>query len=149
MNRRLQQFLELEGLTPARLADILHIQRSGISHILSGRNKPSYEFINNFLLKFPRINAEWLITGKGKPYKDFEQNARSNSQHSDNIENDNILFPDETIDNEDIIPENIKNTPIQNSLFPDSPAINSINKNVKRIIIFFSDGSFQEFYPPK
>jgi len=49
MNRRLQQFLELEQLTPSRLADILGVQRSGLSHILSGRNKPGYEFIHKLL----------------------------------------------------------------------------------------------------
>ena len=72
MNNRLQQFLELENLTPAKLADTIGVQRSGLSHILSGRNKPSYDFITRLLAKFPRINSDWLLTGKGKPYKDFE-----------------------------------------------------------------------------
>ena len=77
MNTRLQQFLDLENLSPARLADIIGVQRSGLSHILSGRNKPSFDFIRRILVKFPRINADWLITGKGKPYKDFEQTPPS------------------------------------------------------------------------
>ena len=70
MNTRLQQFLELENLTPARLADMLGIQRSGLSHILSGRNKPSFDFLNRILTKFPHINADWLMTGRGKAYRD-------------------------------------------------------------------------------
>ena len=70
MNTRLQQFLELENLTPARLADMLGVQRSGLSHILSGRNKPSYDFLTRILAKFPHINADWLLTGRGKAYKD-------------------------------------------------------------------------------
>ncbi len=69
MDKRLQQFLELEDLTPSKLADILQIQRSGISHLLSGRNKPSFDFIQGVLTNFPQINPEWLILGKGKPYK--------------------------------------------------------------------------------
>ena len=69
MDKRLQQFLELEDLTPSKLADILQIQRSGISHLLSGRNKPSFDFIQGILTNFPQINPEWLILGKGKPYK--------------------------------------------------------------------------------
>ena len=73
MNKRIQQFLELEDLTPAKLAEILGIQRSGLSHILAGRNKPSFDFIERMLTKFPTLSAEWLITGKGKPYK--EQNS--------------------------------------------------------------------------
>ena len=43
MNRRLQQFLELEQLKPAQFADIMGIQRSNVSHILSGRNKPGFD----------------------------------------------------------------------------------------------------------
>ncbi|MCI2122059.1 MAG: helix-turn-helix domain-containing protein [Bacteroidales bacterium] len=45
------------------------IQRSGLSHILAGRNNPSYEFLSNLLSKFPDLSAEWLILGKGKMYK--------------------------------------------------------------------------------
>ena len=76
MNSRLQQFLELENLTPARLADIMGIQRSGLSHILSGRNKPSYDFLHKLLIKFPHINGDWLMTGRGKAYNDFGENSQ-------------------------------------------------------------------------
>jgi Helix-turn-helix. len=48
MNNRLQQFLSLENLTPSALADKLGVQRSGLSHILSGRNKPGYDFIKKY-----------------------------------------------------------------------------------------------------
>ncbi len=75
MNTRLQQFLELENLTPARLADMLGVQRSGLSHILSGRNKPSYDFLTRFLTKFPHINADWLMTGKGKAYRESNESV--------------------------------------------------------------------------
>ena len=80
MNNRLQQFLELENITPARLADTLGVQRSGLSHILSGRNKPGYEFLTKLLHKFPHINSEWLLLGKGKPYKEMmSENGGSSS----------------------------------------------------------------------
>ena len=67
MNDRLKQFLAMEGLSPARFAEIMGIQRSGVSHLLSGRNKPSFEFIEKFLAAFPDVNVEWLILGKGRP----------------------------------------------------------------------------------
>ncbi len=75
MNRRLQQFLDLENLSPARLADMLGVQRSNISHILSGRNNPSYDFIKAVLTKFPQLSAEWFLTGKGKPYKEMNNTS--------------------------------------------------------------------------
>lgn len=83
MNNRLQLILKLENLSPARLSDLMGIQRSGLSHILSGRNKPSFEFINKLLLKFPDINAEWLITGKGKPLKDSDPPLSNEKKNND------------------------------------------------------------------
>ena len=67
---RLQQVLTMEELSPAKFADMLGIQRSGISHLLSGRNNPSFDFITRMLEHFPELNADWLLMGKGKPYKD-------------------------------------------------------------------------------
>lgn len=73
MNTRLQQFLDMERLQPSAFADMMGVQRSGISHLLSGRNKPSFDFIQKMLTKFPDLNYEWLILGKGKPYKSSEK----------------------------------------------------------------------------
>ena len=77
MNRRFQTILDLENLSPAQLADRLGVQRSGISHILSGRNKPSFELLQRVVQSFPEISAEWLITGNGKPFKEQNQAAAS------------------------------------------------------------------------
>lgn len=125
MNRRLQQFLEVQNLSAAALADKMGIQRSGISHLLSGRNKPSYDFINNFLRHYPQIDATWLITGKGKMFKD-------DVTPSEDGELD--LYP--------------MNSPLQS----DEPALNldpGTEKRAKRITVYYSDGSFQDFYPSK
>ncbi len=70
MEERLKLFLSMEGLTPSQFADKLGIQRSGVSHLLAGRNKPSFEFITKMLLAFPKINPDWLILGTGKAYRD-------------------------------------------------------------------------------
>ena len=67
MNRRLQQFLELEQLKPAQFADIMGIQRSNVSHILSGRNKPGFDFIQKFLLKFPSVRTRQAPAGTEHP----------------------------------------------------------------------------------
>ncbi len=72
MKTRLQQFLQAEDLTPARFADRIGIQRSGVSHVLAGRNKPGFDFIESMLLCYPSLNAEWLMTGKGKMYKEVK-----------------------------------------------------------------------------
>ena len=60
---RLKVIMEQEGLNPSQLADKLHIQRSGLSHILSGRNNPSLDFVKKVLTVFPQYGMEWFIFG--------------------------------------------------------------------------------------
>lgn len=102
MNQRLQQFLDLENISPAKLSEILNVQRSNISHILNGRNKPSYDFICRMLSKFPSLNADWLLTGKGKPYKESyppisntEENLSGSKKHYTNATNGNLSYNNE------------------------------------------------------
>lgn len=70
MKDRLIKVLNHLGLTATRLADEIGVQRSGISHILSGRNQPGYDFIVKLLTRFPELNAEWLLLGKGTLVKE-------------------------------------------------------------------------------
>lgn len=68
MNTRLEQFMRAENMNSAKLAEILQIQPSSISHLLSGRNKPSFDFISKLLSMFPELNPHWIINGKGEMY---------------------------------------------------------------------------------
>lgn len=70
MKNRLRKLMKAEGLNSTRLAEILEIQASGISHIMSGRNKPSYDFIVKILSRFPSVNPEWLLLEKGPMYRE-------------------------------------------------------------------------------
>ena len=65
MKERLQQLLQDKKLSANKLAEMLGIQPSGISHILAGRNKPSIDFVTKLLLPFPDLNPEWFILGTG------------------------------------------------------------------------------------
>ena len=69
MKDRLSKIITSEGLTAALLADELGVQSSGIRHILTGRNNPSFDLLQKLLARFPKLNAEWLITGQGSMYK--------------------------------------------------------------------------------
>jgi len=157
MNKRLQTILEIEHITASQLADTLGVQRGGVSHLLSGRNKPSYDFLERILRKYPNISAEWLITGRGKP-------IREDVQHSP--------FSISTISsNKDIQTPNIQNNIFESTLFDAPPLQNSTQvedlprsstseptapenvhspakaKKPIRIIVYFSDGTYTEFYP--
>lgn len=69
MKSRIEQLIKSEGYTASKFADILGVQASNISHILSGRNKPSLDFVEKVLIKFPTVNPDWLITGNGSIYR--------------------------------------------------------------------------------
>jgi len=63
---RLERVLQHYQMTSSELAQKLGVQKSSISHLLSGRNKPSYDFLSKFTLQFPEINLRWLLTGQGE-----------------------------------------------------------------------------------
>jgi len=63
---RIRQVMEHVELSPSFFADEIGVQRSSVSHILSGRNKPSLEMVTRLLNRFPEINPVWIITGNGE-----------------------------------------------------------------------------------
>lgn len=69
MREKLLQFMQSEGLKPGQLADMLGINPAGISHILSGRNKPGFDLLQKILRRFPRINPDWLLLDLGEMYR--------------------------------------------------------------------------------
>ncbi|GGD10197.1 helix-turn-helix domain-containing protein [Hyunsoonleella pacifica] len=113
--KRLQKIIGYYGESASSFAEKIGVQRSSISHILSGRNKPSLEFVLKVLSTFPEVELYWLLNGKGS-------------------------FP-KTIEIE-------KQTPTPSLEMP-SKQIASIKssheKKIERIVIFYSDGSFENF----
>ena len=148
MNSRLKQFLAAENITQAQFADSIDVVRASVSHVLSGRNNPSYEFIRSMMLIYPRLNMEWLMFGKGKMYKDSEKMLREQGPllfpepdeavipASENIE----IFPDDT--QEDIQVNSIDTTETTTSGNTFQNAVKQ--RKVSKIIVLFDDGSFQE-----
>jgi hypothetical protein len=63
----------MEQINPSKFADLIGVQRSSVSHILSGRNKPSFDFLEKTLKAFPGLKADWLVLGKGKMYEQTGQ----------------------------------------------------------------------------
>lgn len=91
MKERLKEILEYYNLNSSRLAERLGVQRSGISHIMAGRNKPGYDFIKGILNLFPEIDANWLITGKGSMFKEESQEERSDESKIKEQDNANLF----------------------------------------------------------
>ncbi len=69
MEDRLLKLLDTEQLSSSKFADAIGVQRSSVSHILTGRNKPSFDFLQKTLKAFPMLNSDWLILGEGEMYE--------------------------------------------------------------------------------
>ncbi len=84
ISERVQFILKHYNLTAGSFADKMGIQKSSISHLLSGRNKPSFQFLSKLVKAFPEINLNWFITGDGDIFNQTEQNIEyANLKHLD------------------------------------------------------------------
>lgn len=161
MKEQLHKLMEAEGLSPARFADEIGVQRSSISHILSGRNKPSYDFLMKILERFKGINAEWLLTGKGNMIKSLEmhdENAKRTAEDLFVSEEGSIERGPSGKRNEEKDSKNInthynekeftqqdkdQNKQIKSEI-NDWSEFTNVN-NIKFILVFYEDGSFSQF----
>ena len=116
MNNRLLQFLNAENITQSQLAERLGVAKASVSHILAGRNKPGYEFIESLSRQFPNLNLEWLVCGRGRMYKITGEESPVQDPQSPNI----FEFEPETSDNQ-----------------PNQPKI-------VKVVVFYDNGTFQE-----
>ncbi len=116
MNERLIQFLAAENMTQAQFADSINVARASVSHIVQGRNNPGWDFIVNTMNRYPTLNIEWLLTGKGKMYKaavNEVRNAVSNTLFGDDYADRNEaragdeggIFDSETVELSDPAPQ--------------------------------------------
>ena len=65
MEKRFQKWLDSEDLSATQLSNNINVSRATISHILTGRNKPSIDILDKILNKYPNINLNWLVSGMG------------------------------------------------------------------------------------
>ena len=77
MKAKLQHLIKSEGLTASRFAEMLEIQPAGVSHILAGRNKPSFDLLQKILRRFPKINPDWLLLDSEQMYREGWNEAGS------------------------------------------------------------------------
>ena len=136
MKERILQFINAEQISSTQFADTIGVQRSSVSHILSGRNNPSFDFIRKILSNYPAISAEWLILGVGNMYKEagskdlFEQEEVDPVMKIDEIETE--------ADHTD-----------------DGNRTKSVNKktsfvtDIERVVIFYSNNTFTEYHPQR
>ena len=144
--KRLEQVFEYYGLSGASFADKIGIQRSSLSHLLSGRNKPSLEFVMKIVSVLPEVDFEWILNGKGnfpkssiveKPVHDVQQQVTPTLSFPDDISEKEINFP--KYDSVEVSEKVIQNEPLKHITSTEN------GKTISQIVIFFNDGTFSNY----
>ncbi|RFN58315.1 helix-turn-helix domain-containing protein [Marixanthomonas ophiurae] len=118
--KRLEKIMDFYGLSATAFSEAIDFNRSTISHLLSGRNKPSLEFVMQVVQKFPEVELYWLLNGKGS-------------------------FPTQKENEEPVV--DIKKSSISNipkEAFREE-SISGKETEIDKIVIFYKDGSFKAY----
>lgn len=150
--KRLETILDYYSLNASSFADKIGVQRSSMSHLLSGRNKPSLDFVMKIMEVFPEVDLYWILNGKGSFPKTEDENLNVRQEIVSEIVkplppislNENILTGDlfsEINYKEDDKSEIINSAEVKNSNF------NSEEGEVEKIIFFYKNGTFKVYIP--
>ena len=127
--KRLEKILEYYAITATAFAEKLTLNRSTISHLLSGRNKPSLDFIMKVSENFPEVDLDWLVFGKGS----FPADAKFSEE---NVKTQRAVSPKQESD--------LFSTENDTSEKKNLQAVGNL-KSIEKIVIFFKDGSFKVY----
>lgn len=154
---RIDKVMQLEGMNSAVFAAAIGIQGSTLSHILNGRNNPSLSVLQNILNRFPNISPEWLIMGQGSVERSGKQSqtptlfdsideSTSKSAVLDiksDEKNDSTTHSFQQKNN--VIPEIAVNAAPEPAQPEYIPRVDTSSKLVRKIIVYYTDNTFQEF----
>ena len=148
MLERILDIIKKKKLTPSQFADEIGIQRSGISHIRSGRNNPSLEFVMKVLKRYPDIKPEWLLYGtmtEDKAAQSVEESiARSEKVNIAEKVPDKVLpndVPATLFDDPGVVESKSENKPVRSLKKEKS------GKKIEKIVVFYDDRTFREYEP--
>ncbi len=143
---RVKKLLEMEQLSPSQFADEINLQRSSLSHVLSGRNKPSLDFVMKIKVRFSEVNLDWLIFGKGNMF--ISQLPKESAAIPITNDESIVKEPQQAINfdlkPEKSIPEKVaeieKPSPISN------PVVTNANTGrANKVMILYNNGTFEEY----
>lgn len=147
MIERIKLILQAKNISVAQFAEDINVQRSGMSHILSGRNRPSLDFVIKVLKCYPEINPSWLILGEGEMYTGgVKEKEQLNLFSADDMSvGKEVSEPDPACE----IKSNTIGITEPNNVFNDAiintHTILHEQKTIERVMIFYTDKTFVEY----
>jgi plasmid maintenance system antidote protein VapI len=142
--KRLELLMDYFGLNASLFADKIGVQRSSISHLLSGRNKPSLDFILKIIEAFPEVDLYWILIGKDNMIKskNLDNAPKPITEVQPLIIEDNLKLSSKS--------ETPQNQQAKIDFETPTPIATKKQKNgIFKIVIFYDDGSFNDFQPPQ
>jgi len=141
--KRLEIILDYYALNASSFADKIGVQRSSMSHLLSGRNKPSLDFVMKIMEVFPDIDLYWILNGKGSFPKSNEEVQEVIKTPAPAI-NENLSTGDlfSSINYKESEKTEIK-------IFPEvkNQNLSSEESEMEKIVIFYKNGTFKAYHP--
>ncbi|MEI6684262.1 MAG: helix-turn-helix transcriptional regulator [Bacteroidota bacterium] len=157
MVERILELIKSKKLTPSQFADEIGIQRSGISHIISGRNKPSLEFVMKILKRFPDVGAEWLlygtkVSGNANPTEVHPviEPVKTSISEFPAVETAKVQAPEKQSSEE--IPLTLMEEQDSREVKAEIKQARSLKRDkpgrkIEKIVVFYDDRSFREYDP--
>ena len=157
MVNRIFTFIESLQLTPTEFADTIGVSRASISSIKTGRTQPTLSLVEKIKQRFPEIDINWLILGEGDApivnRSESEIELFSDDEVKTEIEITQTSFNDDTTANEyqavyiAETPRKIEEEPQVVNQETNVPvqSTSERKRSVKKVILLYDDGSFEEF----
>jgi len=142
--KRLEIILDYYALNASSFADRIGVQRSSMSHLLSGRNKPSLDFVMKILEVFPDVDIYWILNGKGSFPKSTDEVSEIVNTPAPIVANENIgggdLFSQVNYKEEEKIQTKSSPEIKHQNLSPEE-------SEIEKIVIFYKNGTFKAYVP--
>ncbi|MCV2484907.1 helix-turn-helix domain-containing protein [Flavobacterium sp. SH_e] len=142
--KRLETVLDYYGLNASAFADKIGVQRSSMSHLLSGRNKPSLDFVMKILEVFPDVDLYWILIGRGNFPKnnddEIQENLKDLTPIPSNENSGEDLFSTAEINEEG-------KREIKKSSLPKNVNFSLEDDDIDKIVFFYKNGTFKAYSP--
>jgi transcriptional regulator with XRE-family HTH domain len=147
MHKRILLIIKHSNISASEFASRIGVQPSSVSHILSGRNKPSLDFILKILTSYPEINPEWVLFGKGSMIKKSEENVK----FPDEVSSTSEMTHGQTDQGKEGDEEGVMDAGQENlnnaQHITGKVTLFTNEKKTTRVVFFFNDHTFSEFTP--
>ncbi|MFZ4523567.1 MAG: helix-turn-helix domain-containing protein [Bacteroidales bacterium] len=134
MIERILELMKEKNMTPSAFADEIGIQRSGMSHLISGRNNPSLEFLMKVMKRFPEVKADYLLYGVSQDAGDQKEESRHENEIQPKLAGTLFDQPEIAVAK----PESKISRPVKKE---------RTERRIEKIVVFYDDRTFREYDP--